>query len=320
MLYASLAVLIGLVVLVWSADRFIDGAAATARHFGMPSLLIGMVIVGFGTSAPEMVVSVLAALDGSPGIALGNAYGSNITNIALILGLTALIAPIVVQKPIVRLEMPILIGVTALAAWQLFDGALTWADGVVLLAVLAAYMVWSVGKSLKGGAESIIEDMDDEWHNPQTQMSLKKGLFWLIVGLVVLVLSSRLLVWGAVSIAQSLGVSDLIIGLTVVAVGTSLPELASSIMAARKGEHDIALGNVVGSNLFNTLAVVGLATVLHPMDALPPEILQRDVLVMAVLTLLLPLLCWGGKIGRAKGVLLLIAYVAYTVYLIQTAF
>lgn len=320
MLYAGLAMLVGLVLLVWSADRFIDGAAASARHFGMSPLLIGMIIVGFGTSAPEMVVSVLAALDGSPGIALGNAYGSNITNIALILGVTALIAPVLVQKPIVRVEMPILIAVTALAAWQLFDGSLSLSDGAVLLAVLTAYVIWSVMKNLKGGAESIIEDVADELDNPQTQMSLKKGLFWLVLGLVILVLSSRLLVWGAVTVAKALGVDDLIIGLTVVAVGTSLPELASSIMAARKGEHDIALGNVVGSNLFNTLAVVGLAAVLHPMDALPAEILQRDVLIMAILTVLLPVLCLGGKIGRAKGLALLAAYVGYTVYLITTAF
>lgn len=320
MLYAGLAMLVGLVLLVWSADRFIDGAAASARHFGMSPLLIGMIIVGFGTSAPEMVVSVLAALDGSPGIALGNAYGSNITNIALILGVTALIAPVLVQKPIVRVEMPILIAVTALAAWQLFDGSLSLSDGAVLLAVLTAYVIWSVMKNLKGGAESIIEGAADELDNPQTQMSLKKGLFWLVLGLVILVLSSRLLVWGAVTVAKALGVDDLIIGLTVVAVGTSLPELASSIMAARKGEHDIALGNVVGSNLFNTLAVVGLAAVLHPMDALPAEILQRDVLIMAILTVLLPVLCLGGKIGRTKGLALLAAYVGYTVYLITTAF
>lgn len=316
MLYASLAVLIGLIVLVWSADRFIDGAAASARHFGMPPLLIGMVIVGFGTSAPEMVVSVLAALDGSTGIALGNAYGSNITNIALILGITALIAPVLVQRNMVRVEMPILIAVTALAVWQLWDGALTLWEGVVLLAVLAAYMIWSVGKNLKGGAESIIEDIADELDNPKSMMSLKKALAWLVVGLVLLVLSSRLLVWGAVNIAQGLGVDDLIIGLTVVAVGTSLPELASSVMAARKGEHDIALGNVVGSNLFNTLAVVGFAALISPMNNLPPEILQRDVLVMAVLTLLLPILCLGGKIGRGKGLTLLAAYTAYTAYLI----
>ncbi|MDK4564794.1 calcium/sodium antiporter [Kingella kingae] len=319
MIYAILAVIIGLVALVWSADRFIDGAAATAKHFGMSPLLIGMVIVGFGTSAPEMVVSVLSAMGGSPGIALGNAYGSNITNIALILGVTALISPIAVQREIVKTEMPILLAITALVTWQLWDGKLTLLDGVILLGILIAYMTWTVRKNLKG-ADNIIEDIADEIdHTPA--MTLKKSLFWLVFGLIVLVLSSRLLVWGAVTIAQSMGVSDLIIGLTVVAVGTSLPELASSIAAARKGEHDIALGNIVGSNLFNTLAVVGLATVIHPMDV-AAEILNRDVLIMAILTVVLLVFCLGeqAKIGRAKGGLFLATYVAYTVYLIGTAF
>lgn len=320
MFYAIAAIIFGLVLLVWSADRFIDGAAATASHFGMPPLLIGMVIVGFGTSAPEMVVSVMSALDGSPGIALGNAYGSNITNIALILGVTALISPIAVQKQIVKTEIPVLLAITALAAYQLLDGALSLTDGAVLLLVLLAYMAWTVKTNFKG-ADNIVEDIGEELEN--SGMSLKKGLFWLAFGLIVLVLSSRLLVWGAVEVAQSLGVSDLIIGLTVVAVGTSLPELASSVAAARKGEHDIAIGNVVGSNLFNTLAVVGLASVIHPMDV-QPEILNRDVAIMTALTVLLFAFCLGkggaGKIGRLKGLILLAAYVGYTVYLIGTSF
>ncbi|WP_107688175.1 calcium/sodium antiporter [Neisseria wadsworthii] len=320
MLYAIIAVIIGLVLLVWSADRFIDGSAATARHFGMPPLLIGMVIVGFGTSAPEIVVSVMSALDGSPGIALGNAYGSNIANIALILGITALISPIVVQPQIVRKEMPVLLGITALSALLLLDGRLSVWNGAALLVILVVYMARTVMQNLKG-ADNLIEDISVELEN--THMSLKRGLFWLALGLLVLVLSSRLLVWGAVTVAQSLGVSDLVIGLTVVAIGTSLPELASSVMAARKGEHDIALGNVVGSNLFNTLAVVGLAAVISPMDV-APEILNRDVVVMSALTVLLFVFCLGkggfGKIGRFKGLVLLAAYIAYTVYLIMGNF
>lgn len=320
MLYVIIAIIVGLVLLVWSADRFIDGAAATARHFGMSPLLIGMVIVGFGTSAPEMVVSVMSALDGSPGIALGNAYGSNITNIALILGITALISPIMVQKQIVKTEMPVLLVITALAAFQLFDGYLSLMDGVILLLVLLGYMGWTVKTNLKG-ADNFVEDISDELES--SQMPLKKGLFWLVVGLVVLVLSSRLLVWGAVTVAQSMGVSDLIIGLTVVAIGTSLPELASSVAAARKGEHDIAIGNVVGSNLFNTLSVVGLASVIHPMEV-APEILTRDVAIMSGLTVLLFVFCLGkggaGQIGRLKGLILLGSYVAYTGYLISTTF
>ena len=331
MLYAVLALIAGLVLLVWSADRFIDGASATARHFGMSPLLVGMVIVGFGTSAPEMVVSVLAALDNSPGIALGNAYGSNITNIALILGVTALISPIAVQKQIVRTEMPMLLGVTALAAWQLWDGMLSLTDGIVLLVMLAAYMTWTIWQNLKG-TEQLAAEYAEEVDKTTPPAPLYKSIFWLVLGLVLLVLSSRLLVWGAVTIAQGLGVSDLIIGLTVVAVGTSLPELASSIAAARKGEHDIALGNIIGSNLFNTLAVVGLAAVIHPMQV-TPEILNRDVAIMAALTVLLLIFCIGqrtkhgqhvkwidGRIGRIKGGVLLAGYIAYTTYLIATSF
>lgn len=317
MIMSFLAVIIGLVLLVWSADRFIDGSAATARHFGMPPLLIGMVIVGFGTSAPEMVVSVLAATDGSPGIALGNAYGSNITNIALILGLTALISPIAVQRKIVVQEMPILLAITALAVLLLWDRQLTMLDGFIMLGVLLAYMIWTVFNGLKN--KHAVHDDNDL---PE-DMPLGKGIFWLAFGLLILVLSSRLLVWGAVNIAQSMGVSDLIIGLTVVAVGTSLPELASSIAATRKGEHDIALGNVVGSNLFNTLAVVGLASVIHPM-AVSPDILQRDIPIMVILTVLLLIFCLGKKgqasIGRGKGAVLLASFIGYTVYLIATAF
>ena len=323
MLWAILAVVAGLAALVWSAERFIEGAAATARHFGMSPLLIGMVIVGFGTSAPEMVVSVLAAVDGSPGIALGNAYGSNITNIALILGVTALISPIAVQPQIVRRELPILLLVTVLAAWQLVDGELSLADGAVLLLVLVTVLTWTVLKGLRG-KDNIVVDVADELANPASQPSLGYSLFWLVLGLLVLVASSRLLVWGAVTIAQSLGVSDLLIGLTVVAIGTSLPELASSVMAARKGEHDIALGNVIGSNLFNTLAVVGLAAVIHPMSV-AAEVLSRDVLVMGLLTVLLFAFAWsrkghGGRINRFEGGVLLAGYIGYTVYLLQTAF
>ena len=331
MLYAVLALIAGLVLLVWSADRFIDGASATARHFGMSPLLVGMVIVGFGTSAPEMVVSVLAALDNSPGIALGNAYGSNITNIALILGVTALISPIAVQKQIVRTEMPMLLGVTALAAWQLWDGMLSLTDGIVLLVMLAAYMTWTIWQNLKG-TEQLAAEYAEELDKTTPPAPLYKSIFWLVLGLVLLVLSSRLLVWGAVTIAQGLGVSDLIIGLTVVAVGTSLPELASSIAAARKGEHEIALGNVIGSNMFNTLAVVGVAAVIHPLQV-TPEILNRDIAIMATLTVLLLIFCIGqrtkhgqhvkwidGRIGRIKGGVFLACYIAYTIYLIATSF
>jgi len=318
---AIAAVIIGLILLVWSADKFVEGAAATARHFGMPALLIGMVIVGFGTSAPEMVVSALASSQGNPGIALGNAYGSNITNIALILGITALISPIAVHSQVLRKELPILTIITFAAAWQLWDGNLSRMDAVVLLLIFAGLMGWTIWQGMQKKTDQFGTEMNEELE--QHQMPIKRAVFWLITGLLLLILSSRVLVWGAVEIATSLGVSDLIIGLTIVAVGTSLPELASSVIAARKGEHDIALGNIIGSNLFNTLAVVGIAGSIAPM-AVSQELLYRDVMTMIVLTLSLFVFGYGfrgqGRINRIEGGILLSAYVAYTVYLITTVF
>jgi len=321
MLIPVLAVLAGLVILVWSADQFVDGAASTARYFGMPPLLIGMVIVGFGTSAPEMVVSALAASQGNPGIALGNAYGSNITNIALVLGVTALISPIAVHSKVLRKELPILIILTALAAFQLWDGEVSRTDAWVLLAVFTVLMGWSIHQGLRNKGDVLGNEVAEEL--AISAMPLRQALLRLTGGLILLVASSRLLVWGAVDIAQGLGVSDLIIGLTIIAVGTSLPELASSLIATRKGEHDIALGNVLGSNIFNTLAVVGIAGAIHPMGV-GPEVLTRDVLVMAGLTLSLFVFCYGfrgpGRINRFEGAILLAAYIGYNGYLATTVF
>ncbi|MCG9894361.1 MAG: hypothetical protein MH204_02650, partial [Fimbriimonadaceae bacterium] len=218
MLLPILAIVAGLALLVWSADRFVDGASATARHFGMPALLIGMVIVGFGTSAPEMVVSVLAALEGNPGIALGNAYGSNIANIGLILGLTAVLAPIAVHSVALRRELPILLGVTGLAAWQVADGSVTRTEAGILLVVFAGLMVWTVWQGMQKGEDALGTQMEEELK--EHAMPIRQAVVWLIVGLILLILSSRVLVWGAVEVAQQLGVSDLIIGLTIIAVGT----------------------------------------------------------------------------------------------------
>jgi len=321
MLLPFLAILFGLALLVWSAHRFVEGSADTARYFGLPPLLIGMVIVGFGTSAPEMVVSVLAASQGNPGIALGNAYGSNITNIALILGLTALISPITVDRQVWRRELPILTVITGLAAWQVWDGKITHFDAFVLLTVFIGIMGWNIHQGLKKSPQA--DSPANEGGSSAPHIPLKQSLIKLGVGLVLLILSSRILVWGAVEVARGFGVSDLIIGLTVVAVGTSLPELASSLIATRKGEHDIALGNVLGSNLFNTLAVVGLAAAIQPMTV-GPEFFNRDVLVMGALTLILFLLCFGfkrpAKITSLKGTALVLIYVGYTVYLATTVF
>ncbi len=322
MMLPLVALVVGLMLLVWSADRFVDGAAATARHFGMPARLVGMVIVGFGTSAPEMMVSALAAYQGSPGIALGNAYGSNIANIALILGITALISPIAVHSQVLRKELPILAAVTALAAWQIWDGQITRLDAWILLAVFAGVMVWMTWQGLRKTEDALDHEVEEEL--AAEPMTSRQALFWTFAGLVLLLLSSRILVWGAVEIAHGLGVSDLIIGLTIVAVGTSLPELASCIVAARKGEHDLALGNIIGSNLFNTLAVVGIAGAIHPLSV-GPEVFTRDIMTMSVLTLSLFVLGRGfggrpGRISRIDGTLLVLAYVAYSAYLMVEIF
>lgn len=319
MLLPIAAIIVGLLLLIWSADRFVDGAAATARHFGMPQLLIGIVIIGFGTSAPEMIVSALSALNGNPGIALGNAYGSNITNIGLILGLTALVLPLAVNSQVLKQELPVLIFVTALSAFLIMDGDVLRLDAWILLGIFFIYMGWTIFTGLRNRDDSLVHDVKEELQE-QEYMSLPKALMWVVIGLALLMGSSQLLVWGAVEIARYFGVSDLVVGLTIVAVGTSLPELASSIAAARKNEVDLAVGNIIGSNLFNTLAVVGLAGAIAPMQ-IEQEVFTRDMPVMSVLTVLLLVFGFGkkGQINRIKGLILLLAYISYNFYLFKTA-
>lgn len=318
MILYLLAIIVGFIVLVWSADKFVDGAASTAKHLGMPTLLIGILIVGFGTSAPEMVVSAIASMEGNPGLALGNAIGSNIVNIALILGVTAIISPIAVNSKIVKKEIPLLLGIVFLIGYLLFDNSLRFIEGLILLAGFFALVIWSIVSAIREKNDSLAKDMEVELI--EHQMSLKLGIVWLVIGLVLLIASSRLLVWGAVGVATEFGISDLIIGLTIVALGTSLPELAASIIAAKKGEHDIAIGNVVGSNMFNILAVIGIATVINPMNNIPVEVLNRDWLIMLVLTIALFIMSYSfkkkeGSITRKEGFILLVSYVAYNSYL-----
>lgn len=328
MILSVVAIVVGLFLLVWSADRFVDGAVGVARFFGMSTFLIGMVIVGFGTSAPEMVVSILSAMNDTPQLALGNAYGSNIANIALILGVTALIAPVVVQKQAMSRDIPVLIAMTALTVLLLVDGNVSLIDGTVLLVAFVAIMGFNILSELrakrkrrKSGGVSEVSEFEEI---PAEGVSIGRAVLYLLVGLVLLIVSSRMLVWGAVYMAHALGVSDLLIGLTIVAVGTSLPELASSIAAARRGENDLAVGNIIGSNIFNTLVVVGLASVIAPIKAADPEVMSRDVPIMSALTLLLFLICIpvkkkNGKrvsgFGRIGGALFLSLYVAYLVLL-----
>ena len=320
MLMPVLAVVAGLVLLVWSADRFVDGAAATAKHLGMPTLLIGMVIIGFGTSAPEMVVSALAASQGNPGLAIGNGFGSNITNIALILGITALLSPISVKSKILKTELPLLALATLLVGALIYDLEITRFDAFLMLFVFAVIMGWSIYSSMKNKNDTLSADFESEFEDDD-YLPLNRALFWLVLGLVILIGSSRLLVWGAVDIAMALGVSDLIIGLTIVAIGTSLPELASSIIAVKKNEHDLALGNVIGSNLFNTLAVVGIAGAIQPLG-IEAAALYRDWTIMGVLTLSLFVLGFGvlgrRRINRIEGGLLVAVYIGYAGYLLYT--
>ncbi len=321
MFLPSIAIVLGLILLVWSADRFIEGSASIAQHFNIPPLLIGMVIVGFGTSAPELMVSVVSAIQDKPDIALGNAYGSNITNIALVLGLTALISPIAVHSSVLRKELPILIGITGLTIWLLWDESLTRIESFGLLLVFCILLGWNIWEGIKKKADSFGSEIEEVLQ--LRTILIPRALFWLITGLIMLVVSSQMLVWGAVKIAHIFAVSELIIGLTIVATGTSLPELASSMIAAYKGKHDIALGNILGSNLFNTLAVVGLAGTISPM-AVKPEILSRDILVMSTLTVFLFIISYGfrrpGRINRLEGFILLTCYLSYAGYLIYKAF
>jgi len=252
-----LAIAGGFVLLTWSADRFVTGASGIAFNLKVSPLIIGLTIVSLGTSAPEILVSVMAALQGNAGLAIGNAIGSNIINTGLILGITAVIVPLSVHSSIIKRELPVMLLVMVGALLLLLDGTLGRFDGAVLVTGMALMLIWVVHlgrRSQTTGIDPISGEFADEI---PTSMPMGRAVFWLIVGGLVLIGSSRMLVWGAVSIAQSMGVSDLVIGLTIVALGTSLPELAASVMSVFKKEHDIALGNIIGSNIFNILAVLG---------------------------------------------------------------
>jgi cation:H+ antiporter len=322
MILYIVAVLSGLVVLILSSDRFIEGAASTARHLGMPTLLIGMVIVGFGTSAPELIVSTFSAISKNPGLALGNAFGSNIANIGFILGLTALISPITVHSNILKKELPLLSVVTIACALLLRDLTLSRLDSYLILGIFGVLVVWTIFQGFKTNKDTLADEIETGVPKP---ISIKRSILYLVIGLLFLVLSSRILVWGAAGIARYLGLSDILIGLTVVAMGTSLPELASSLVAVKKGEHDIAIGNVIGSNLFNTTAVVGIAGSIHPFS-FEASVLNRDIPIMILLTLSLFIIGFRfkknrkGRINRFEGLLLLLCYMLYTMYLMYTSF
>jgi cation:H+ antiporter len=308
-------IILGFILLAWSADKFVEGASAVAKHLGMPTLMIGIIIVGFGTSAPEMVVSTMAALEGNPSIALGNALGSNIVNIGLILALTAIISPIKVHSRIVRKEFPILLAIVLLFGVMLLNLHLSLIEGLLLILGFFTLIAWSIYTSKHTRDTLLREEIEEEI---SIRLSFKKAIFWLLIGLVLLVLSSRLVVWGSIGVATLFGISDLIIGLTIIALGTSLPELAASIVAARKNEHDLALGNIIGSNMFNILAVVGIAIAIDPVSEVASEVFYRDWMVMTLVTVLLLGMIYApkgqeGLLSRANGVVLLLIYTVYTI-------
>lgn len=320
MLLSVAAVIAGFVLLVWGAERCVMGASATARNFGVSPLIIGLTIVGFGTSAPEMLVAGVAASDGNPGLAIGNALGSNITNIALVLGVTAMVAALTVASETVRREIPILLAVSLLAFWLMSDGVLGFWDGVLLIGGMLVMIVLVVMLGIKSANTGDPVEAEYEGEIPEG-MPMGKALFWTVFGIAVLLGSSKILVWGAVNIAEAFGVSDLVIGLTIVAIGTSMPELMASIMSALKHEHDLAIGNIIGSNMFNLLGVMALPGLIAP-GAFDADVLSRDFPWMIGLTLALFVMAYGfrgpGKINRWEGAILLIAYVGYMGWLYQS--
>tara|TARA_R110002050_G_scaffold9504_1_gene33031 strand:- start:174133 stop:175113 length:981 start_codon:yes stop_codon:yes gene_type:complete len=311
-----IAIIVGFAILIWGADRFVDGAASIATNLGISPLIVGLTIVGFGTSAPEMLVSALAAVDGAPAMGVGNAIGSNITNIGLVLGITILITPLTVNSASLKREFPMLALVMAIALYLVWDLELNHLDGVILFSGFIFILFGMAYLAVKSTAEDpLAQEFEQEF--TAHKMSTKKAVLSFIIGLIALLVGSKALVWGATGIAQLLGVSDLIIGLTIVAIGTSLPELAASIISALKNEHDIAVGNVLGSNMFNLLAVLAMPGLIAP-STLDPMIIFRDFPVMIALTMALFLFAYYGKngrIGRVAGSLMLISYIGYNALL-----
>jgi cation:H+ antiporter len=310
-------IVVGLVLLMWGADRFVRGAASAARNYGIAPLLIGLTIVAFGTSAPEILVAIAAALQGEPDLAIGNAIGSNIANIGLVLGFTAIVRPIPLGSDTLRREMPALLAVSLLTVSLFLDTFLSRIDGVVMLTALVIVMLWLVRLGLRSAENDPIK-VDYGAKIPK-DVSTKAAVIWVLIGLGTLLIGAGLLVDGSVGIAQKLGVSEIVIGVTIVAFGTSVPELAVSFVSALKGEYGLAIGNIVGSNIFNLLAVIGVAAAIQP-TALAPTVLSLHIFVMVAFTLVLFAMThdYNGKakLTRLEGAALLVAYLAYESYVI----
>jgi cation:H+ antiporter len=307
----------GLVLLIWGADRFVHGAAATARNLGIAPLLIGLTVVAFATSAPEILVAIVAAARGQTDLAIGNAIGSNIANIGLVLGTVAIIRPIEMTSATLRREMPALLAVSLLTVSLFLDSYLSRVDGFVLLTGLLIVMVWLVRLGMRSSvSDSMTADYEAEIPR---DMPMRTAIIWLIIGLAALLVGADFMVDGAIEVARALGVTELVIGILLVALATSLPELAVSLVAALKGEYGLALGNIVGSNTFNSLAVIGIAAIIHP-AALPPSVLSLHIFVLVAFTLVLFAMTYDydgkGHISRLEGIGLLVAFLAYDGYVV----
>lgn len=305
-------IIIGLALLVWGSDRFVLGASVTARNLGVAPLLVGLTVVGIGTSAPEILIGALAASGGHPGIAVGNAVGSNIANIGLVAGICALVMPVDVKSGVLRREFPLMFLVIALAWFVLKDRFLGHFDALLLLAGLAALLSVIVVTAVRAKSSDPLA-VELKQHIP-SKIPTRVAVIWLVLGLLVLLVSSRVIVWGAVSLARALEVSDLVIGLTIVAVGTSLPELAASVASVLKNEPDLAIGNVLGSNMFNLLPVLAAPALLAP-GPVEASVLTRDLPVMMFMSVALFLMASGfrrpGRINRLEGAILLAAFAGY---------
>jgi len=319
-LSVALFLVLGLVVMVWGAELLVRGASRLATAVGISPLVVGLTVVAFGTSSPELAVSVMSAFKGQADLALGNVVGSNIFNVLLILGISALIVPLVVAQQLVRLDVPVMIGASLLILLMGMDGNIGRFDGSILFAGVIAYTVFLIRQSRREGSAEVKAEYETEFGGKPASSWLKNiGL--IVFGLGGLMLGSKWLVTSAVAIAEAFGVSELIIGLTIVAAGTSMPEVATSVMAAIKGERDIAVGNVVGSNIFNILSVLGLSSIVAPAGiTVSDAALRFDIPVMiAIAVACLPIFFVGYRISRFNGASFLFFYVAYIVYLIFTA-
>jgi cation:H+ antiporter len=317
MLEFSLEVIAGLVLLIWGADRFVHGAAATARNLGIAPLMIGLTVVAFATSAPEILVSVVASLRGEPGLAIGNAIGSNIVNVGLVLGCVAIIRPIQLRSATLRREMPALLAVSLLTVSLFLDSYLSRIDGIVMLTGLVIVMIWLARLGMRSAPSDPIK-MDFEAEIP-VNVTMRMAVVWLLIGLITLLVGAQLLVDGSIEIARYLGVSEVVIGILLVAFGTSLPELAVSMVSALKGEYGLAIGNIVGSNIFNLLAVIGTAATIAP-SAVEPSVLSLHIFVMVAFTLVLFAMTYDydgkSELSRIEGVALLFAFIAYDTYVV----